>query len=253
MPAGSVVAGGQGPTRRPQRPAAGQAQSAGRHRHSWLRHVPSRLHWRLRAPARLMQRQRADVTVPRPARPWRITALPHARAQPLCAVTAQPASGTGRTGSWMNVDVATESLAPVRTGAQPAARKPSLEPAACLEERWCRQRQAHGSQDLSALPAGNTHYAVPEENLRRQRHLKFLCLWAALLNWLSRTGRVSCLQLTHFCCASAPNKLGFAKERSLCSHCSGLDCHSVPFFPRAGTCWLCTGTLCTKQGCSGFC
>ena len=46
--AASVVASGPGPSRQPRWPAAGQAQSWGRHRHSWLRHVPSQLHWQLR-------------------------------------------------------------------------------------------------------------------------------------------------------------------------------------------------------------
>lgn len=88
--------------------------------------------------------------------------------------------------------MAAENLVGVRTGAQPVARNRSLERVVHQDECWCQQRQAHGSQDVSALPAGNTHYSVPEKTLQRQRELKFLCLWGALLSWLLRAARVSC-------------------------------------------------------------
>lgn len=52
--AASMAARGQGPSRQPRRPAAGQAQSKVRNRHPWLRHAPSQLHWQLRGLARII-------------------------------------------------------------------------------------------------------------------------------------------------------------------------------------------------------
>ena len=87
--------------------------------------------------------------------------------------------------------MARKSLA-VRPAAQPAAVNHSLQQVAHQEEGCCHQCQARGSQDTAALPTGNTHYSVPEKIFQRHGELKFLCLWGALLNWLSRAARVFC-------------------------------------------------------------